>query len=314
MQASQQLTSLAGSTYTATRHGLLTEAKRLFFQTLLLQAVRRSSEAIALAGFAEAQQRFANGLASQLELLQAEVDWKITQPDTSQAERNFNVAVQNLKNFASLAQDQAIDLVGSLDEFPPLPDFDGAFENRATRPDYQVLLAARRLRELNIVAKRAAFYPTVSAALNYGWKASDDGFNLNNGVNVLSGGLTMTVPIFLGGSRAASLNQTRLELNQTNTEIAMFDDTIAAELETVRLRLEEAVLRIESAAQTRATVERALQVSQTSVDNGLATQRELNDTRVNLERAQLSYLSAVFDYLSAYFDWQLATGIGDQEL
>lgn len=315
LEASRQFSDLTGTIYEATRQGLLTEAKRLFFQTLLLQevlAVRRSSEAIALASFEEAQQRFANGLASQLEVLQAEVDWKITEPDTTQAERNLNVALQNLKNFAGLPQDQEIGLAGSLDEFPAPPNFDGAFADRTMRPDYQALLAERRLRELNIAAERAAFYPSVSAQLAYGWQASDDGFSLSDGTDSLTGGITVTVPIFFGGSRFASLNQARLELDRTVAAIAISDDDIATELETIRLTLEEAALRIESAAQTRDTVERALQVSQTSFDNGLATQRELNDTRVNLERARLNYLSAVFDYLSAYFNWQLATGIGDQ--
>lgn len=314
LEASRQFSELTGTIYQAARQGLLTEAKRLFFQTLLLQevlAVRRSSEATALASFREAQQRFANGLASQLEVLQAEVDFSITQPDTSQAERNLNVALQNLKNFAGLEQDEELVLIGSLDQFPALPDFDGAFEKRAMRPDYQSLLGERRLRELNVAAERASYFPTLSASLAYGRQASDDGFDFSDGTGSLTAGVTLTVPVFFGGSRVASVNRAQLELERVSTAIAIRDDDIATELETIRLRLEESTLRIESADRTRAIVERTLRVSQTSFDNGLATQREVNDTRVNLELARLNYLSAVFDYLSAYFDWQLATGQGD---
>ena len=317
LEASEQFTGLQGTIYEASRQGILTEAKRLFFQTLLLQEVlevRRSSEEIAYDNYLETQRRQENGLASPLEVLQAEVNWKITQPDTSQAERNLNVALQNLRNFAGLDRTTEVVLTETLDEYPPLPSFENAFDRRNNRPDYQALAAQRRLRELNVAAERAKFYPSLSASLTYGWQSSGDDFDLSNGSDSLSAGLSLTIPIFYGGSRFASLNQARLELQKTTTEIALQDDTIATELETLRLTLEEANLRISSAEQTLETAERAYEVSQTSVDNGLATQLELKDARVSLERARLNYVSAVFDYLSAYFDWQLATGEGDQGL
>ena len=317
LEASEQFTNLTGTAYEVARQGILTEAKRLFFQTLLLQEVlevRRASEEIARDNYLETQRRFENGVASRLEVLRAEVNWKITQPDTSQAERNLNVALQNLRNFAGLDRTTEVVLTETLDEYPPLPSFENAFDRRNNRPDYQALAAQRRLRELNVAAERAKFYPSLSASLTYGWQSSGDDFDLSNGSDSLSAGLSLTIPIFYGGSRFASLNQARLELQKTTTEIALQDDTIATELETLRLTLEEANLRISSAEQTLETAERAYEVSQTSVDNGLATQLELKDARVSLERARLNYVSAVFDYLSAYFDWQLATGEGDQGL
>ncbi len=315
LEASQQYTSLTGTAYEASRQAILTQAKRLFFQALLLQEVldvRQSSEEIAYDNYVETQRRLDNGLASPLEVLQAEVNWKITQPDTTQAERNLNVALQNLRTFAGIDSDTEIELVGSLDQYPALPSFENAFSESLERPDYQALVAQRRLRELNVDAERAKFYPSLSASITYGWQAGDNGFDLSGGTDTLSAGLQLTVPVFFGGSRFASLDQAQLELQKTNTQIALQQDTIATQLETLRLTLEEANQRIATAEQTLATAERAYQVSQTSFDNGLATQLELKDARVSQERAQLNYVSAVFDYLSAYFDWQLATGRGDQ--
>ncbi|MCG8477590.1 MAG: TolC family protein, partial [Spirochaetales bacterium] len=178
IEASEQFTTLTGTVYEASRQSILTGAKRLFFQTLLLQevlAVRRSSEEIARENFVDTQRRLDNGLASPLEVLQAEVNWRITQPETSQAQRNLNVALQNLKNFAGLSQTDAVVLEGTLNEYPAPPSFETAFDERADRPDYQALLSERRLREINVAAQRAQFYPTLSAQFAYGWQASDDG-------------------------------------------------------------------------------------------------------------------------------------------
>ncbi len=317
LEASGQFIDLTSSTYEAQRHGLLTEAKRLYFQVLLLEEVlqvRRSSQEIAYDNYLETQRRLENGIASPLELLRAEVNWKITEPDTSQAERNLNVALQNLNTFAGLDQGEAVQLTGSFEDYPELPSFDGAFSRRSERPDYQALMNRRRLQELNVSAEQAKFYPSLSASLSYGWQGSDDGFDLSAGTDVLTAGLNLTIPIFYGGSRFASLEQARLELSQAGTAIAMEDERILTELETLRLTLEESRLRIDSAEQTLSTAERAYEVSETSVASGLATQLELKDARVSLEQARLNYVSAVFDYLSAYFDWQMATGQGDHAL
>jgi outer membrane protein TolC len=315
LEASRQFIDFTGATYEAQRHGLLTEAKRLYFQVLLLEEVlqvRRSSQEIAYDNYLETQRRLDNGIASPLEVLRAEVNWKITEPDTSQAERNLNVALQNLKTFAGLDQSEAIALAGSFDDYPELPSFEGAFARRNERPNYRALVNRRRLQELNVAAERAKFYPSLAASLSYGWQGSDDGFDLSGGTDVLTAGLNLTIPIFYGGSRFASMERARLELSQAGTAIAMEDERILTELETLRLTLEESRLRIDSAEQTLSTAERAYEVSETSLDSGLATQLELKDARVSLEQARLNYVSAVFDYLSAYFDWQLATGRGDR--
>lgn len=315
LEASEQFTDLTGTAFEVARQAILTEAKRLFYQALLLQEVlevRRASEDIASDNYQETVSRYENGVASRLELLRAEVNWKITQPDTTQANRNLQVVLQNLKNLAGLPLDVEIRLRGNLEEFPPLPDLALAREVRGSRPDYQALVNERRLRELNVDATRATFYPSLSASMNYGWQASSDEFDLSDPTDSLTLGLAMTVPIFFGGSRFASMEQARLEVQQVHNRIAQKESDIFTELENIRLTLQEANQRIDSARQTLATAEEAYNVTESSVESGLATQLELKDARVSLEAARLSYLSAVFDYLSAYFDWQRATGRGAQ--
>jgi outer membrane protein TolC len=72
--------------------------------------------------------------------------------------------------------------------------------------------------------------------------------------------------------------------------------------------LREANSRILSADKTRQTARRAFEIATTSADNGMATQLELANSRMQLEQAVLNYYVATFDYLDAYYDWQLAIG------
>jgi outer membrane protein len=317
LEASRQYLDLTGSAYEATRQGILTAAKKLFFQTLLLEevlGVRRSSQATAYENYQETQTKFETGVASRMDVLRAEVNWKVTIPETTKAAKNLDVARTNLKNMAGI--DPAVDLrlSGSLTEYPPLPDEMAFMEILSARPDYRSLQNQRQLQEINVDLKRAEFYPSVSANVTYGWQAASDEFDLSNPTNTLSAGLNVTIPIFYGGSRFAQIDEAKLELDQTLTSIAKKHDDVRTQIETIRLSLNEALDRIESAEQTVTTAEQAYELTNTSVESGLATQLELKDSLLSLEGAQLQYYSAIFDYLNAYFDWQMAVGDGAQPL
>ncbi|WP_319559283.1 TolC family protein [Marispirochaeta sp.] len=317
LEASREYLTLTGSAYEATRQAILTAAKKLFYQTLLLQKVlevRKSSQAIAYENFQETRAKFDSGVASRMDMLRAEVNWKVTIPETTQAAKNLDIARTNLKNMAGIEAGSEIHISGSLMEYPDLPDSLSLQEVLNSRPDYTTLLNKRQLQEINVAAKRAEFYPSLSANLSYGWQAANNEFNLSDPTESLSAGLTVNVPIFYGGSRFAQLDQARLELEQTQTSIAKKQDDVRTQIETIRLSLQEASDRIESARQTLSTAEQAYEITSTSLESGLATQLELKDSRLSLEGAQLQYYSAIFDYLDAFFDWQSAVGEGAELL
>jgi outer membrane protein TolC len=229
---------------------------------------------------------------------------------TTQAQKNLDVALSNLKNLAGIDPDTELELIGSLDSFPALPESMEVAEVLSARPDYRALQNERTLREINVSAERSAFYPSVSASVNYAWQGADDGWNFENPTELLTAGLTIDIPIFYGGSRFTSVDKAELELEQTETTILQKVDDIRTELENIRLTLTEAAQRIDSAQQTLLTAEEAYEVTQTAAENGLATQLELKDARVSQEEAQLNYYSAIYDYLDAYFSWQLSVGEG----
>ncbi len=317
LDASSQYTELTAATYDMTRQATVSAAKRLFFQALLLQEVlkvRQISQEIAYENYLETKKRLESGVASPLEALQAEVSWKLTEPNTSRTEKDLNLVMANLRSFAGLPMDEELRLEGSLENMPPLPAFSPQSEVQGQRPDYRILQNERKLREINISVERSKFYPSVSASVTYGMQSASNTFDFSDPADSLSAGISVTVPIFYGGSRFVSLNKAKLELEKTKTSIAQMENEISTELESIELSLKEAKLRIDSARQTLQTAEKAYAVSQTSVENGLATQLELKDARVSLEQARLGYLSAGFDYLSAYFDWQLATGAGAETI
>ena len=107
---------------------------------------------------------------------------------------------------------------------------------------------------------------------------------------------------------AAQVQKARVEVEKTNTRIDQAMESIQIELKNVHLRLLEAKERISAALKSTDTAQRAFDVAEVRVENGLATQVELKDSRVSLDRAKLNYYAAIYDYLNAYFDWEQSTG------
>ncbi len=314
LEASQQYRTLTGSVYEATRQGITTASKKTFYQVLLLQEVylvKKATEQNAYDNYLVVKNKYENELVSELDMLQAEVNWKIKIPDSTQAEKNYNLALSHLKHMAGIKLEEDILLQGSLLEYPELPATKNLSEILASRPDYQALINEKILREINVEAKMSEFYPSLSASLTYGWQKSDDGFDLGEGTKVLSAGLSLTIPVFYGGSRLALLEKAKLELNITNTTVLNKEEDVQIQINNIFLTLKEARGRIDSADTTLKVAKKVYSLSETSVNNGLATQLDLKDASLNLEGAQLNYYAAIFDYLNAYFDWQQATGIGN---
>jgi outer membrane protein len=313
LEASKEFSNLTSVRYETIRQTVLTEAKKLFYRALLLVEVldvRRASEELAYENYMEVRERRDAGIASPLDLLRAELNWKTTIPETSQANRNLQVALTRLKNLAGIEPEERVRPAGNLLAYPQLPETESLGTVLGQRPDYQALQRNRNLHALQVAAERAEFYPRLSASFMYGWSASDNEFQFDDPTEVSSLGVTLTVPLFSGGSRIARLSKAGMQLDQAETDILKKIDDIRTEIDTIQLMLLEAEERIQSASQTLETADLAYSITETSVEAGVSTQLELKDARVSLVSARLTYFNAIFDYLSAYFEWQAVTGHG----
>ncbi len=313
LEASRRFSAMTATTFEVQRQAVLTAAKKLFYRTILLGEVlevRRAAEELAFENYQDVQRRHDAGAVAPLDLLRAELNWKTTVPETTLANRNLQIALSNLKHVAGIDPDAAISLEGTLQRHPERPADADLTQALAERPDYNVLQGMRSLREIEVAAGRAEFYPSVSGSLSWGWSAADDGFSLDDGTQRMSAALQLQLPLYSGGARSARLQRARLQLHNADTEIQQKVDDVRTELRTIELTLNEAEERIELARQSLETAELAYSITEISAESGVSTQLELKDARVSLVQAQLTYYSATFDYLSAYFDWQQAMGRG----
>lgn len=311
IRAAEQYRQLTETAYAAGEQAIISTAKKMFHQTLLLEKVvelARDAEGNAHENYLNVQTKYANGVVSQFELLQAEVRWKNAVPETEKAQRNLELALNNLKTWAGLPVDEPLVLEGGVEKVPDLPE-DPKFEKiLSSRPDFNSLQWEEKLRQTNMDVKRAAFIPTLSANLVYSFSSQANRFRLDNRNNLFTAGLTLSVPLFTGGYNSAQVAEARIELDKSRLRIEKARDEIHNEVADVYLRLKEARDRIASATATQETAQKAFAIAETASRSGIITQLELKDARIGYDQAKLNTYAATFDYLAAYFDWEKATG------
>ncbi len=311
LKAARQYENLADNVYEASRQAIVTMAKKGFYQALLLKKVwevSRVSEENAKDNYENIKQKFDNGLVSEFELLQAEVNWKNQIPKTTEAKKNYEMALINLKNFAGI-EDENFELSGQLNVIPDQPESLEVPAILEQRPDFKAMIWEKKMRATNIDAKYAEYYPYLSGSLMYLFSAQSDEWKFENRNNNIIAGITLNIPIYTGGYTSAQVQKARIEYDKSLLKIDKQKENIANEMKNIRLRLNEAQLRIEAAESTLSSAEKAFKIAKVSADNGLITQLELKDARLFHDQARLNYYMAVFDYLNAYLDWEQAAGV-----
>ncbi|MFH1313909.1 MAG: TolC family protein [Candidatus Eisenbacteria bacterium] len=314
IKGAKQYEQITDFVYDSSHQMIITQAKCLFYQAALMEKVcevRISTEDSAHDNYLNMKSKFDAGVVSEFQLLQAEVRWKNAVPDTAKARRDYDLVLNNLKTLAGIPVPDKISLVVSMDEYPELPNRLDLEAVLARRPDYNTLIMEEKLNETNIKANRSAYYPTLNGSLIGAFSSQSDEWRFDQENTIWSGTLSLSIPIFLGGSTRARVQQARIGLERSRIRIEQARDDIYNELANIHLWLEEAHGRIASAEVTLASAERAFSIAETTARSGLTTQLELKDTRLDLDEARLNRNLAIFDYLVAYFEWERATGERD---
>ncbi|MCK4763524.1 MAG: TolC family protein [Candidatus Aminicenantes bacterium] len=311
LRAAKQYGKLTGFAYKAADQAIITAAKKIFYQTLLLEKVWQVTEAAeknAHENFLNMQKKFDNGQISQFKLLQAEVRRDNLTPETTKARRNYELVLNNLKNLAGIAVEKKIALNGSLENYPPLPAALELAFILDSRPDYNALLWEEKLRRTAVKAESAERYPSLDLNLIYNFSSLSDQFKFERQNKSYIVGLHLSFPVYTGGYRLAQIQKAKIERDKTRIKIEQSKERIYNQAENIRLRLQEAQKRILSGRKSLQTAKKAFEIAQISADNGLATQLELKDVRMLYDQATLNCYASVYDYLDAYFDWQQALG------
>jgi outer membrane protein TolC len=290
--------------------------KQMYYQVLLsssLAVIQRESLNLAVQHLATIEAQYKQGLASDLAVLRQEVEVSNTEPALTQALNLYEEGLIELKNLLGLDPETEINLADELactkSSYREITElYKTALLNR---PEFRDAKLKRDLYLEMIKIEQAAHYPYLSAFASRQFQGqSDSGFpGAADQSWATTAGLSLSLPLFSGGSTSSKVRQARIQADIAETDLRELERTIKIAVKKAWLSFQEASMRLESQATSVQTARKALDATEVRFKNGLASQLELNDTSLALNKSQTLFTQAQHDTCSA--DAELKWTLGE---
>ena len=311
----------------SSRIDLAAEVRKAFYNILLAEqslAVLHESEATVRRTVEDTQLQYDHGLASEYDLLTAEVQLSNLRPAILQTETSIRLAKLLLKMYLSIPEEVEIEAAGELDALrgEVLAGTDGLTSDLGENSDLRQLELQEEMLRLQLRAENAGRLPTLGAFGNFTLTGNNMGtvkFDMASGgmssikdgyfwQHPLYAGVRLSVPLFAGLVKA---NRAR-ELRNQIAQIALQRDYARQQLDVqLRSALNDLMTARETMfaqEKTVAQARKAYRISDTRYRAGAGTILELNSAQLAQTQAQLNYSQAIYDYLSAKAEYDRLIG------
>lgn len=236
------------------------------------------------------------------------------------------LSLELLKFQMNYPMDQPINITGDLSSITVTDDIvayqqDWDYSNRS---DYKVLMANKRLQELNIKNNYATGLPNISAfgTLGYSTQSPDIAgiFKTNSSFSDAGGvgpdkwysysffGVSMNVPIFSGLQRTYKIQQEKLTLLKLENGFRNLKAGIDLEIKTASTNYTNALKSVESQKSNMALASNIARVTRIKYEQGVGSNLEVTEAESSLKEAQINYYNALYDAVIAKIDLEKAYG------
>ena len=306
----------------ASRLTLTADVKVAFYNILLAEqslVVLRESAATVQRTVDDTQIQYNNGLASEYDLLTAQVQLSNLKPTILQTENSIKLAKLMLKMYLSIPENVEIEVVGKLDGMRDevLAGTDGLTIDVSGNSDLRSLELQEEILHRSLKAANAGRLPTLAAfgTATYTGNDMEPFLGMGEGDNAkyfwthpISVGVQLSVPIFSGLTKMNKSRELKNQLSQISLQRSYAREQIDVQ---VRSALNDLLTARETMYAQELTVEqarKAYKISDTRYRAGAGTILELNSAQLSQTQAQLNFSQAIFDYLSAKAEYDRIVG------
>jgi len=257
------------------------------------------------------KQKRAAGVASDFDVLRAEVELSNFTAQLIQSRNAINVAKASLVRIMGVSQDSSFTLCDELAYAPFNVTMQDAVANAyRNRPDlFSGELGVRRQKEQLAIAQ-SSYFPIVSAYYQNTWSNPDPHNRaLIDWGRAWSSGFTAAWPLFDGFAREGSVIEQKARLKQSQIDLVDTEETALFELTRAILSIEDAVEFVESQKLNLSRAEEGLRLVEVGYKEGINTQVEVVDAQAALTTAKANYYQAIYSHLVAKLDLQKAMGM-----
>ncbi|MBI5015454.1 MAG: efflux RND transporter permease subunit [Deltaproteobacteria bacterium] len=271
-----------------------------FYNVLLareLNFVAREALQQKLQHLDEARKRFAVGVATDYDVLAADVAVKNAQPEVIRTDTLIRLSRDRLR-FLLAIDDREVDVKGSLEVSPaPYPTYEEALRTaRANRPELSQLRHTIAINDELVKIAQADDKPRVDFRANYGWRYLDVGTDSDSGAE-WTAGVYATWPLFDGFRTEGRVVQAKSDVASLKIDERKLLDAISLDVRDAENALRVAGEILTALEGTVAQAQRLLFMANKGFEYGVKTKLDVDDAQLNLSQAQASLASARRDFL-----------------
>ncbi|MDR0537691.1 MAG: TolC family protein [Tannerellaceae bacterium] len=251
--------------------------------------------------YKDIKNKYEQGLVAEYDLIRANVSMRNIEPNLLQAENAVTLAKWQLKALLGMDLDREIECEGKLTDFQNnlYGDYLSINTSLDDNSTLRQLDLQRRLLNRTLAMQKADFLPTVSLSGNYQWTSMNNDFKFKeylwNPYSVVQ--LSISWPLFSGGSRVFKLKQTQVNLHQLRLQQNDAERSLQLAVKQYEDNMASCIKRFSAAQKGVEQADRGYDIARKRYDTGAGTLLEMNDAELALMQAKLNFNQSIYDYM-----------------
>jgi outer membrane protein TolC len=314
INAGRLFSLLTDQTVRAATQDVIYQAEHSYYDVLLNQHLYQiSADAVrsAQAHLDDVKQKRSGGVASNFDVLRAEVELSNFQAELIQNKNAINISKTQLLKVMGISQDSDFVLSDELNYAPVKMTMEQAVETAYhNRPDlYERQFDIKYQKELLNIA-RSRYWPTISGFYDNTWAKPDPHSSMMiEWGRAWQAGVMATLPVFDGFNREGEIIQQKARFKQSQIELIDAEETTLFEITKALLSIENTEEFVQSQQLNLTRAEEGSRLAKVGYKEGINTQVEVIDAESALTKAKSLYYQAIYSHLIAKLDLQKAMGI-----
>ncbi|HZV36842.1 MAG TPA: TolC family protein [Verrucomicrobiae bacterium] len=258
------------------------------------------------------QQRLQVGTGQKLNAMRANVELSLEQAALIEAQNAFRNASLHLGELLNIPSGQAgmpFTVQGQLEILPSAFSEEQCVVNAMEhRPELQVSENEIEVQKKQYIIDRSAILPHVNLFAGYDWISEPDRALPQSYYDGYTMGVGVSWNIFDGFAAKGRMRETHARMEEAEIAESALKNGIRAEVARAFHDLQRALDTVQSQRENMDLAAQSLSLAQANFEQGLITQLDLLQSRLDLTRAQSVELNARFDYNSAMARLERAMG------
>ena len=294
---------------------MVNQVKKGFYAVLLANdsyRVFKESYDNAMENYLDIKKKYDQGTVAEYDLIRADVTVKNSEPNMLQAENSLTLAKWQLKALLGMDLEMAIDCEGELADFKSVlfADYMATDTTLAGNTDLkQIDLQMQQLKK-TLTMQKFDYLPTLSLTGMYQWNAMNNDFKFKNynwtPYSIV--GVSLTVPIFSGGSKYHKIKQTQVSMHQMDLQRDDTKRNLQLAIKQYLDNMKTCVKQFDAAQKGVEQANKGYKIAQKRYDTGAGTLLEMNDAELALTQAKLNLNQSIYNYMVAKSDMEKVLG------